>query len=517
MAKKSARAAGPVVVDPPESTTTGLLDTNEPFQLIDEDTKEIIANPTLANAAWIRKAMDPQLKFFDALAEIPVGGWDIVSLYLYRLEPKIANREGQEKYIGCYGAPITEESVKTEHGGGKYQIYLKAGKHTLRSHRFWIDGEPRYLEGQTVRGGPMAGTPLTGTATVLPPGQDIASIVRQVIEATGGNSKAADAGIEVMKRAFTDGLELQRTISSKQLDSATGSSLGDKLVDLMIPKLMAPATPDPMLMKLFDAFLSFQKAERREPNPSTAPAPVPPSEQFALLKEVLGVDSLRDVFDLTRGNKEQPWWVAVVSNAIEKLPTILNEFAQMQERAFQRAVIAHQLGAGQPTQPGIAPVISPANVAPLSRVFTPAPPAAPQPIPANGTMSEQMIQGIVEGIQRAWDEGYPGDMAAMHLKLLYPQLVESLKAILSDPAQISNFVRANPALAERAQDREWAAFQQEFIAEIKGIVPIQDGPGANELSIAAAADHPQEIVGTAAPGKPPKPAAVRKKTNGAVA
>jgi hypothetical protein len=503
--------------NPPDSTTTGLLDNDEPFQLIDEETKEIITNPALANAVWIRKAMDPQLTFFDALTEIPVGGWDVVNLYLYRLEPKVANREGQEKYIGCFGSPITQESVKTDHGGGKYQLYLKAGKHTLRSHRFWIDGEPRYLDGQTVRGGPMAGTPLTGPAgTVLPPGQDIASIVRQVIEATGGNSKAADAGIDVMTRAFNTGLDLQKSISTKQLDSATGSTLGDKLFEMMMPKLLAPSTPDPMMMKLFEAFIADRRADRREPNPAAA-TPVPPSEQFALVKEVFGVESLRDVFDMTRGGKEQPWWVAVLSNAIEKLPTILNEFAQMQERGFQRAVIAHQLGAAQalPVVPG-----RPGTVVPAAPVIPLQPsPIAVQtaPVPSNGTpvgtMSEQMIQGIVEGICRAYDEGYPGDMAAVHLKLLYPQLVDSLRPLLSDPVQLANFVRQTSALAERASEEDWPGFQQEFIEEVRQ-VPIQDNPpGANESRIAAEVPH-----GTPAPVRPVKPAAApRKKANGAVA
>jgi hypothetical protein len=514
MPSKKTRAAGPVVVDSADPTTTGLLDTDEPFQLIDEDTKEIITNPALANAVWIRKVMDPQLKFFDALTDIPAGGWDVVNLYLYRLEPKIANREGQEKYIGCYGSPITQESVKTEHGGGKYQIYLKAGKHTLRNHRFWIDGEPRYQEGQTVRGGPTAGTPLIGTATVLPPGQDIASIVRQVIEATGGNSKAADAGIDVMKRAFTDGLDLQKSISNRQLDSTTGSSLGDKLFDSLLPRLLAPPTTDPIILKLVEAAISNMKADRREVNPSPVTAPVPPSEQFALVKEVLGVESLRDVFDMTRGNKEQPWWVAVVSNAIEKLPSVLNEFAQMQERSFQRAVIAHQLGAG--IAPPGAPVIPAGPVAPLVVPPRVAASPSPQPVPANANISEQMIQGIVEGICRAYDEGYEGDMAATHLKLLYPQLLDSLRPLLSDPVQLSNFVTQIPTLAERARDAEWPEFQQQFIEEVRQ-VPMQDMPGANESRIAAEIPH-DDLAATAAPGKPPKPiAASRKKANGAVA
>jgi len=509
MPSKKTRAAGPVVVDPPEATT-GLLDDSKPFQLIDEETKQIITNPVIVNAEWIRATLNPELNFFDAISEIPVGGWDIVTLYLYRLDPKVSNREGENKYIGLYGSPITQESVKKEHGGGKYQLYLKAGKHTLRGHRFWIDGEPIYKEGQTMRGGQYAGTPLTATGAVLPPGQDIASIVRQVIEATGGNSKAADAGIEVMKRAFMDGLDLTKSIATNSAASATGTTLGDKLLTALLPRLTEPqanALP-PMVEKFMDAAITIFKSERREPNPAAA---VPATDQISLVKELLGVDSLKEVIEMGRGGKEQPYWVTLLINVVEKLPSLMNEFAQMQERGFQRAVIAHQLGAVQtlPGVPGRPVTVPAAPVIPLQ----PSPIAVQTaPVPTNGTVSEQMIQGIVEGICHAYDEGYEGDMAAVHLKLLYPQLVDSLRPLLSDPVQLSNFVQQTPALAERAREEDWPGFQQEFIEEVRQ-VPIQDNPaGANESRIAADDTPVPQAIGAAPPRKPP----ARKKANGAV-
>ena len=495
MAKKARAAGGPVVVDANIDPSSNI----DPSQIVAGDQLPI-------GDEWLPPVLDTQRTFFDAIATIPDGAWESkVLIYLYRMDPPVSNKIGDAKYIDVYSVPITEASVKAKHGGGKFWAMLKKGEHTLRNHRFWIEGEPIYKDGQTVRGGPMAGTPLTGgNGTVLPPGQDIASIVRQVIEATGGNSKAADAGIEVMKRAFTDGLDLQKSISTRQLDSTTGSSLGDKLFESLLPRMLAAPTPDPMVMKLFDAFVADRRAERKEPNPAPAPAVAGPD--LALIKEILGVDSLREVID--RRMSEQPWWVSIVSTAVEKLPTILNEFAQMQERGFQRAVIAHQLGAAPTLPPAPGRPVPATPVIPLQ----PSPIVA-QPAPPVGTMSEQMIKGIVEGICRAYDEGYPGDMAAAHLKLLYPELVASLRPLLSDPQQLSNFVTQTPALAERSREEDWPGFQQEFLEEVRQ-VPMQDNPAAaNESRIAADAIPVPQAIGAA----PPRKAPTRKKGDGAVA
>jgi hypothetical protein len=480
MAKKKAAGAGPVVIDQDEQDISTVVEGDQ-VPIAEE---------------WIPAFLKSEVPFFDAVAAIPDGGWEKTTIYLYRLEPAVANKQGEKKYIGVYGGPINEQSVKDEHGGGKYHAYVKYGvgkmTSTLRNHRFWIDGEPIYKEGQTSRTGPTAGAP------VIPGQQDIGSIVRQVIEATGGNTKAADAGIEVMKRAFMDGLDLTKSIATNNAQSATGTTLGDKLLTALLPRLTEPQSNQlpPMVEKFMDAAITIFKSERKEPNP-VQPAPL--TDQFTLIKDVMGVESLRELFDMTRGGRDQPWWVAVLSNAVEKLPTLLNEFAQMQERAFQRAVIAHQLGAGQPAPP--APILR-TETAPIPPGRFPAPPSAAPAVPSNGTMPEQMIAGMVDGICRAYDEGYPGDMAAVHLKLLFPQLVDSLRPLLSDPQQLSNFVRQTPALAERASEEDWAGFQREFLEEVRQ-VPIQDMPVEANTS-RSAADVPS---GPAAPAKTPKPAA----------
>src|SRR5208282_5516330 len=92
-------------------------------------------------------------------------------------------------------------------------------------------------------------------------------------------------------------------------------------------------------------------------------------------------------------------------------------------------------------------------------------------VPTNGSMSEQMVQAIVHAICQVYDEGYPGEMAAVHIKLLYPQLVQSLAPLLGNPTQLQSFIAAMPALAERATENEWPEFQQQFIEEIAQTAP----------------------------------------------
>ena len=425
---------------------------------------------------WIPAFVDPAVDIWDAIAALPPGAWENVAVYLYRLEPAVSNKQSDAKYIGVYGTAIDQEAVKAAHGGGKFQVYVKYGKITLRRKIFSIDGAPIFQEGQTARGGQHAGQPLVPGAVS---GDDqIAKVVRMVIDATGGNSKAADAGIDVMKKAMLDGMDLNKTIVTQQLNSATGSTLGDKLVDLMLPRLTAaPVAPtmDPIIAKFLDAAIANMKTDRREQNPQPAP---PVTDQLALVKELLGVESLREVIDMGRGGKETPWWVGMISNAIEKLPMLLSEYSAMQERGFQRAIIAHQLGAGQQSPPTVLP--------PTAAPMIPAGAAAHAPQSAEA-MSQAMIAGIVDGICKVFDEGYPGEMAAIHIKILYPELVEQLRPLLGNVDQLTNFVKSMPRLAERSQDGEWAEFQQEFIQEVMQTNEAPPPPGPVPVAPIAAA------------------------------
>lgn len=480
MAKSKGKAGGPEVVD---------IKSNEELEQGGEQTQE------LRDQEWILLARDTRTPFFDALQDVPEGGWDKCSIYLYRLDPAVSNKQGDKKYIAVYGSPITEEGIKQEHGGGKYHAYLKYGKETLRNHRFSIEGQPVFIEGQTLRGAAAApGAPGGGAQQ-----SDLANVVRQVIDATKGDQTAANAGIEVLKSAMKDGLALNKTILESQIGSATGNKVGDKVLDMILPRLLDQKQQElpPIITKFLEAAIGLVKNPREQ-----APAQTNPMEQLSFVKDLLGVDSIKDLFDQGRRATEQPFWVPLLANAIEKLPGLFHEYAEMQERAFQRALIVHQARAGTAIELG-----APGPQAPMVRVDAMPMPAAPGETAEQ--RAERMVGTIVEAICRAWDEGYPGDVAGAHLKIGYPQLVEQLKPLLVDPVQLSAFIASIPALAERATDAEWPEFQADLIAEINQ-VPLPAGAEASPL-----AQTDQVTAGAPAAESRGAPATAKKrKTNG---
>lgn len=493
MAKSNRKTGGPAVVDLEAQEELEGLSGEQTQQLLDQE--------------WILSARDTRTPFFDVLQDIPEGGWDKCTIYLYRLDPAVSNKQGDKKYIAVYGTPITEEGIKQEHGGGKYHAYLKYGKETLRNHRFSIEGQPIFIEGQTARG-TTSGVPALVTPSGGPQApSDLVSVVRQVIEATKGDKTAENAGIEVLKSAMQSGLALNKSIVESQIGSTTGNKVGDKVLEMLLPRLLDQKQPElpPIVTKMLEAAMGLLK-NPREPVPEPAADPL---KQFTFVKELLGVDSIRELFDRQGRVAEQPFWVPILTNAMEKLPSVLQSYGEMQERAFQRALIAHQIRGGTPgalpAGLGMIPP-SPAAVPPMAAV-------APAPTSATAEQqAQQMVSTIVDAICRAWDEGYPGDVAGAHLKIGYPLWVEQLKPLLADPAQLSAFIASIPALAERAAEAEWPEFQADLIAELNQVpLPIGAEPAGGVVAGAAAEPAPP----------PPAPAGVtrtkKKPTNGRAA
>lgn len=477
--------------EPTASTSTAVLDSPEDAPEVNFEEGE--PRPAQPWEAW---AASDRVGFFDLMSMIPAEAWeDQLLIYLYRLSPAVANKEGDKKYICRYSHAIDEETIKAQHGGGKYHAILKRGTDTVKNAKFSIEGEPILLEGQILRGGSGQVLPPGASASSGPP-SDLASVVRQVIEATKGDQTAANAGIEVLKSAMKDGLALNKTILESQLGSTTGSKMGDKVLDMLLPKLLEQKQPDlpPIVNEFLKAAIGLVKNPRETPAPAAASDPL---KQLDFVKDLLGVDSIKDLFDQGRRITEQPFWVPLLENAIGKLPVVLHEYAEMQERAFQRALIAHQVRAGAPAlgTPGTTP--TPAPMAVTERVtLTPE------------QQAQQMVNTVVEAICRAWDEGYPGDVAGAHLKIGYPQLVEQLKPLLADPVQLSAFIASIPALAERATDAEWSEFQADLIEELNQVaMPPADVPPS-----VATAEQTAGAPGAEAPAGPPP--VRKKKANG---
>lgn len=518
--KSKGGSAGPAVADPNPPTLE-----NEDLQ--HEEPGDVPAG----GDDYELLALDPEIEFFDLMQMLPEGAWDECSIYLYRLDPPVSNKASEKKYIALYGAPLTQEGVKKDHGGGKYEAYLKQGTRTLRRHKFSIEGAPIFQEGQTVRGGAGSGSPIAGNSGTSDAG--MADIVRQVIAATKGDTKAVDAGIEVMKTAMLNGQELLKNSVAASLNSDTGSKLGDKLLEALLPRLTAPPAPPtpqtlpPIVEKFLETALTVFKSDRKE-NPVSTP-PQDPMQQLTFVKDLLGVESLREFFTPANRAAEAPWWIGPIGQLIERLPTVLAQVSEMQQQAFQRAIVAHQLAlSGRVLPPGApAPALAPFTPAAFTPPARAAAPAAAPPIPgatpAAVPPGADAVAQIVEAICRAYDEGYPGDVAGAHLRLLNPALTDQLKPLLTDRAQLRTFVQQIPPLAERAAEPDWPEFEGELIEELS-----QNPEAAAAESVAAAmgAIPPSEIIApgaavaapAAVPARPHRSAPVqKKKANGAVA
>jgi len=489
---KRAKSGGPTVVDNTVPVPTAL----------DEELDQI--------AEWEIIAADKSLGFFDLLRALPDGAWDELMIYLYRLEPAIANRSGEKKYIEKYCSAIDEDSVKRQFGGGKYHCYLKRDTTTVREHKFSIDGPAILQEGQTYRG---TGQPAVPPAP-LSSEEGISRIVGEVIRATKGDPTAANAGIEIMKKGMMDTLEIQKSMSIAQAGSPTGNPIADKLLDRAIAKLddKPPASNLSEQLSVIRELAKILKPESSEKNPAPSI-----TEQFSVVKELLGVETLKEVFEMRGGGDggpRGPWWVSLLTGLVDKMPTMLSEFARMQEAAFQRALIAASVtgrtlpGTILPPAPGVVTAGTPPPVTSFTSA-TPPPAGAPGTVPA-GQISQQMIQSIVDTICRTYDEGYDGDFCAAHLRLSYPAVIEALKPLLSDETQLSAFVASVPELADRAQDLEWPEFRGQFIREMmRGLEPAVMPPQPATVFPNAA-----DVAGeTSAPPRKP-PATSKKKVNG---
>jgi hypothetical protein len=431
---------------------------------------------------WELLATDDQVGFFDLLQMIPDGAWDQLTIYLYRLEPSVANKSGDKKYIQVYGTPITEHVVKEQHGGGKYEAYLKRVTQTIRRHKFSIEGEPKLLDGQNLRGGgPNAGTPAPAAAAMGSSASEVAELIKKVMELKGGDGHAA--AMEIMKQAFQNALQLNKSVVESQLSSPTGNVLADKIVDVLIKRMDGPApaaaAQEPMAammqqIKFVQEIAKIMRPEKTEQNPAPAAAG-DPLAQFSLVKELLGVESLKDLISL--GGSKQNWWepfIPMVKEFLGRAPELYQQYVQDKERSFQRALIAHQMRAGAaPANPGVA-------VVPMAAAS--APPAAPRSA-INASSPEQLMGTIVDAIVKAYDEGYDGDVAAAHIKLSYPAYTDLLP-LLADQDQLTKFVQHIPPLQERSVDLEWKEFQEDFLSEMlnKQLPPEKEAPQAASAS-----------------------------------
>jgi len=113
---------------------------------------------------------------------------------------------------------------------------------------------------------------------------------------------------------------------------------------------------------------------------------------------------------------------------------------------------------------------------------------APQIPPGTATVippaaGRDYLMEMVTGIIRAYDAGYDGQAAAIHVKICLPDdILLQIQPMFADAIQVHAWMQNIPELALRSQEVEWKQFQDEFLAEMNDVeLPaVEVVPGAGE-------------------------------------
>ena len=429
---------------------------------------------------------EESLSFFDRLQLLTDADRELALLYLYRLEPKV-NKGDRDHYIALYPVPDPsdrlnsfQELVRRNHGGGKYQVYLKWPKDCdtpAEKHIFSIEGKPRF--GIDEKPDAAAGSPQPANGATVSSDQSMAGVVREIVAAVQNKppDEAFKIGMETMRSAQTASIDIMKAGLLGQVNSETGNKLGDELVRALIQKVTKDEAKPDRLSDAVELIKTIRSLEPREPRKETNPEPAAdPLASLATLKDLFDLD----IKELLKGggkNATAPWYAQPVVTLIGNLPSILDKAMQMQQAAFVRAVQSIQIQTEQQRiraampQPAAAPV-QPARA--TQSQATAAAAASPMSVMVDPA---QQIQALTGKIAECYEKGYDGVVTAILAKEMFPELVQVLAQVLTDEQAIGSFVTQDPILGAIAKDGEWPEFEKEFLAEMNGrTVEDQDKP-----------------------------------------
>lgn len=404
---------------------------------------------------WNQDCKDNGANIWDFLEFIPEAHLNEVHGYLYRLEPKVYNDPSGGSNIKKYYSPQpTLESVKEEHGGGKYRYILKRGKRTLGTWHFSIDGPPKYLEGQRDAGGKLLSeAPATQHS---PARNDTAETIRAIKEVIQPD-RAADATVDMLKSAFTTGMQ---TIAAAQAKPAAENPILNKILEKQL-------TANPI--EQFSEMLAAMKALIPQPvAPNPAPQTLGVAELFSNLKP-FGIENIEDLFSRKSGAGEKSIWemlAPAITNLTTNIPALIQGLRAMSEDSFRRNLIMlqvqHSLAAKGETATPSSPdeIINKA----VQNPAIPAPEVIPPGVTQQAATPEMQAQQAILDIMQFFASGTHGGICAGYLVVKLPLAVKQLELALGDRAKLDAVVSQIPPLAEIASKHpeDWKVFLDQF-------------------------------------------------------
>lgn len=441
---------------------------------------------------------DESIPFLNAIAMIAESEWERYLIYLYRLDPRVRNPEGEAAFIDKYQRPIDEGDIKAVHGGGKYMLLLKddvqwrngapAAGARERRHKLRIAGDPVLQQGQTTVG---------KEPVVLPPGPtpppsdrslgtgDVAALLtglREILADRKGDDGIASV-LELMGQANKSAIQVVTEAARQSATSTTGNPIMDKLLEKLIDsKINGGGERDGVRDKLVNIALD------RLSNPQPTAGADGGLAQLGQLKELFGVDS---VMDLVKGGGGDNSWkmklVEVGGALITNLPALVQAFMQNQQMLFNRQMQVEAMRRQAAASPG-QPVVVPPNTPTPVDAIPPAIAAPAPPMPGVEPVSfMNPVQAVLDDIVNCFNSGLGGDGAASLIMTKYPAIVEQLrqakfasgKSLFEDVEELKAFSAKTPPLSAIAGEEEFPQFLGEFVEEMnRPDEPDQQPPAA---------------------------------------
>jgi hypothetical protein len=427
---------------PRAKTSLHTIDELEEQATIDEQMLE----PGTWEAKWKAECEKEQATFWDKIALVPKHAQHELLVYLYRLEPRVYNKQGDPSYQAKYSLPITLEQVQEDFGGGRYEIYLKRGRRTIAGkYIFSVSGQPKYKEGQT----DATGKPVAGAASAPSEsrgGSELAEALKALVpllKNDNGSARAAEASVDVMKTGMNAALEMQR--------DAAGAP--NEIMKTLIERALAPAQA-PDALALLEKIITI--SSKLQPQPVQNPSSLDSLDsQMGLVEKLTGKSFSELLTPAGHAPKVDPW-AAMVGALVSVAPGLLREFRQMQyERMQWHAHLASRGIVLNPPGPQLVPPPPPnnqPNPAEVPPPPNPAQPAEPADQAAQQATQEQVITGVVNDIVKYFRGGWDGYACASAIAVNYAEYLPYLAPVLSDRAQVDAFIAQTPALAALAAE-----------------------------------------------------------------
>ncbi len=436
--------------------------------------------------------MDPNIPIVDAVRCMTPSDWLRHVLYLYRVNPRVKNKQGEFAYINRWSEKpsdtIDEDWVQREHGGGMFQWRLNDDAlptPNSRTQLFTVDGPPKIQPGQVLVQNSDGSTGVAASGP--PPAQhsqqksefaELATLVRDVVRDRPGDAGAAKA-VETMQHANEAAISIVRRAAEQTVVTGTGHPLMDRMLEKMMDRMMSAESnkpaEDPRMSRLMDAALENLI------NPRQPPAPVDGLGELRSLKDLFGADNL---LDLIRGGGGTDWkaeGVKLLGSAVMMLPQLLQVFRMQRAEEFQRQMYLRSASApaGPPQSPQAgAPVIPFAPRPAMPSPGAPPPPpvmppaAMPPGVPAMSAPVDPAALAL-DDIVRFFDQGFGAEDTADFVADKYPAVVAMLKPFLQSKEFVEQFARTTPPLSDIAGDPAFPEFMQRFVARILS-PPVED-------------------------------------------